>query len=58
MIKLLLGIKRASESMVNALISIRALYLDEEGFIRANKPGIYPKKEEIPTQTANPSGDE
>lgn len=57
MIKLPYGMKMASESTVNALISIGALYVDETG-IHANEPGIYPKKEKIPTQTANPSGDE
>lgn len=49
------GTIRASESTIKALINIGALYLDETG-IHASEPGIYPKQE-IPTQTANPSGD-
>lgn len=57
MISLPLGENRASDDVVNVLVSIGALYKDETG-IHANGPGIYPKKEEIPTQTANPSGDE
>lgn len=49
-------IKKASEETINFLISIGALYMNETG-IHANEPGIYPKQEKIPTQTANPSGD-
>lgn len=56
MIKLPLEMKKASRKTVRYLIGIGALYVDEAG-IHANEPGIYPKKEEIPTQTANPSGD-
>jgi hypothetical protein len=55
MIRFILGVKRAKGNVVKALVSIGALYIDETG-IHANKPGIY--KIEIPTQTANPSGDE
>lgn len=57
MISLPLGENKASDDVVNVLVSIGALYKDETG-IHANEPGIYPKKEEIPTQTANQSGDE
>lgn len=57
MIQLPLGEHMASEDIIKFLISTGALYVDEDG-IHASKPGVYPKKEEIPTQTANPSGDE
>lgn len=57
MIKLQKWVKKAIGKTVRYLIEIGALYVDENG-IHANEPGIYPKKEEIPTQTANPSGDE
>ena len=57
MIKLPAGMKQVSNYVVSLLIAIGALYVDETG-IHANEPGVYPKKEEIPTQTANPSGDE
>lgn len=56
MINLPMGYERANDSMINFLITIGALYVDETG-IHANGIGIYSKKEEIPTQTANPSGD-
>ena len=54
MLKIPFGTERASESMVEFLLSIGALYVDESG-IHASEPGIY--KIKIPTQTANPSGD-
>lgn len=54
MLKIPFGTERASESMVKLLLSIDALYTDENG-IHASEPGIYKLK--IPTQTANPSGD-
>lgn len=57
MIQLPFGNNMASEGTIKELISMGVLYIDEDG-IHANEPGIYPKKEEIPTQTANPSGDE
>lgn len=57
MIKIPFGAGQASEETVKYLMEIGAIYADETG-IHANEPGIYPKKEEIPTQTANPSGDE
>lgn len=57
MIDLPLWVKQASESTINTLISIGTLYVGETG-THANEPGVYPKTEEIPTQTANPSGDE
>lgn len=56
MIKLSSLMERANERTIKALISIGALYVDESG-IHANEPGTYPKRK-IPTQTANPSGDE
>lgn len=56
MIKNPFGTKRANKSIIKALMLIGALYVDETG-IHANEPGIYPKKEKIPTQTANPSED-
>lgn len=49
--------KILNASLARYLTEIGALYVDETG-IHANEPGIYPKKQEIPTQTANPSGDE
>lgn len=57
MIKLPSEMKKASRKTVRYLMGIGALHMDETG-IHANEPGIYPKKQEIPTQTANPSGDE
>lgn len=57
MIWLSFGNNRASENMIKTLVSTGALYIDETG-IHANEPGIYPRQQEIPTQTANPSGDE
>lgn len=57
MLKIPFGTERASECMVNFLLSIGALFTDETG-IHASEPGIYPKQSKIPTQTANPSGDE
>lgn len=57
MIKLPKWVKKANRKTIRYLIGIGALYVDNTG-IHANEPGIYPKKEEIPTQTANPSGDE
>lgn len=57
MIKLPSKMKKASRKMVRYLMGIGALYVDETG-IHANEPGIYPKRQEIPTQTENPSGDE
>lgn len=50
-------IPKVNKKVMKYLIKIGALYVDETG-IHANNPGIYPKKEQIPTQTANPSGDE
>ncbi len=47
MIKLPLGVTRASEKTIKILIEIGALYIDDTG-IHANEPGMYPKKEEIP----------
>lgn len=57
MIKLPKWVKKSNGKTVKYLIRIGALCVDDTG-IHANEPGIYPKKEEIPTQTANPSGDE
>ena len=49
------AIPRASECTIKYIVLTGAIYIDETG-IHANEPGIY--KIEIPTQTANPSGDE
>ena len=38
------------------LIKIGALYVDKNG-IHASKPGVYPKKENIPARTTNQSRD-
>lgn len=56
MINLPMEYEKANDSMINFLIGIGALHVDETG-IHANETGIYSKQEEIPTQTANPSGD-
>lgn len=45
MLKIPFGIERASESMVEYLLSIGALFTDETG-IHANEPGIYKSEEE------------
>lgn len=57
MINLPFNVTRASAETIVRLMVIGALQVGENGLC-ANEPGIYPKKEEIPTQTANPSGDE
>lgn len=56
MINLPMKYEKANDSTINFLIGIGALYVDETG-IHANGIGVYSKKEKIPTQTANPSGD-
>lgn len=56
MIQLPLGNNMASENTIKELISMGVLYTDETG-IHANKPGIYPKQENIPAQTVNQSGE-
>lgn len=43
MLKIPFEMERASESMVEFLLSIGALYVDENG-IHANEPGIYRKE--------------
>lgn len=45
MLKIPIGTERASESMVKFLLSIGALYADENG-IHASKPGIYRREHE------------
>lgn len=44
MLKIPFGTETASESMVEFLLSIGALYVDENG-IHASEPGIYRKEE-------------
>lgn len=43
MLKIPFETERASESMVEFLLSIGALYADENG-LHASEPGIYPKQ--------------
>lgn len=57
MIKLPFNVTKASADTTIKLMVIGALQVGRDGLC-ANEPGIYPKQEEIPTQTANPSGDE
>lgn len=47
----------ASPNTIVRLMVIGALQVGENGLC-VSEPGIYPKKGKIPTQTANPSGDE
>lgn len=44
MLKIPFGIERASESMVEFLLSIGALFTDENG-IHASEPGIYRRED-------------
>lgn len=49
--------KVRAEYLIKHLCSICALCIDELFENHVNESGIYPKTEEIPTQTANQSGD-